>query len=164
MGGMLEDGTMAPLPIMDPLFMVGDPNPNCIRNSGTVGLTVFVMICFSLFVQMAEGLHFGIVPYISRPAPGVCSGMVGAGGNMGAVISGQFIIGAGKKAPLDDGFIYLCIFFPGEGGILLGPNFPYDPQWIKPKEDAKGSDQLDFNNVSTTSKTSDPEKVVVSSA
>ena len=96
---------------------------------------------------------------------------------MGAVISGQFIIGSGDKAPLDDGFIYLgiviltvsllmhCIHFPGEGGILLGPNFPYDPQWIKPNESAKGSDQLDFNNVTTTkSVTVDPEKVVVASS
>ena len=97
---------------------------------------------------------------------------------MGAVISGQFIIGSGDKAPLDDGFIYLgiviltvsllmhCIHFPGEGGILLGPNFPYDPQWIKPSESAKGSDQLDFNNVTVTTTNSKDAKagVEVSSA
>ena len=55
-----------------------------------------------------------------------------------------------------------CIHFPGEGGILLGPNFPYDPQWIKPKENAKGSDQLDFNNVSSTKSVAvDPQQVVL---
>merc|ERR1711871_1691620 len=152
--GMLEDGTMAPLPIMDALFMVGDPNPACIRNSGTVGLTVFVMICFSLFVQMAEGLHYGIVPYISRPALGVCSGMVGAGGNMGAVIGSRYIVG--NKDNLDDGFIRLgvviiigtmfmhFIFFPGEGGILLPKTLKYNPQLIKEKAGQKGADELDF--------------------
>merc|ERR1719163_2520249 len=59
---------------------------------GTLGLTMLVMICFSICVQMAEGLHFGIVPYISRPALGVVSGMVGAGGNTGALISSKYII------------------------------------------------------------------------
>merc|ERR1719424_1335968 len=154
-------------------IIVHDPAPNCICNGNSLGVSMILIIIFSVFVQMAEGLHFGIVPYISRPALGVVSGMVGAGGNMGAVISGQFIIGSGDKAPLDDGFIYLgiviltvsllmhCIHFPGEGGILLGPNFPYDPQWIKPSESAKGSDQLDFNNVTVTTTNSKDAKAGV---
>lgn len=162
--GMLEDGTMAPLPIMDALFMVGDPNPACIRNSGTVGLTVFVMICFSLFVQMAEGLHYGIVPYISRPALGVCSGMVGAGGNMGAVIGSRYIVSAGKRTDL--GFIHLgitilctgltmfLIYFPKEGGMLFpaGGLGGYDPQIIKPTDDMRGADQMDYSAADSAKK------------
>jgi len=141
---------------------VKDINPECIHNGNTLGVTMILIIVFSLFVQMAEGLHFGVVPYISRPALGVVSGMVGAGGNLGATISGQFIVGSGKYNPLDRGFIYLgiiiislsmlmhCIFFPGEGGILLPASFPYDPQWIKPPANAQGSDQLDFKNAQTS--------------
>jgi len=141
---------------------IKDANPDCIHNGNTLGVTMILIIIFSLFVQMAEGLHFGIVPFISRPALGVVSGMVGAGGNLGAVISGQFIVGSGKKEPIDRGFVWLgiiiiacsmtmhCIFFPGEGGILLPPSFPYDPQHIKPPENAAGSDQLNFDNVKTT--------------
>ena len=34
-----------------------------------------------------EGLTFGVVPVISRPALGVVSGMVGAGGNAGALVT-----------------------------------------------------------------------------
>merc|ERR1719238_975960 len=94
---------------------------------------------------MAEGLHFGIVPYISRPALGVVSGMVGAGGITGA-------------KNLDQGFIYLgivilignllmfAIFFPGEGGIILPKSFPYNPQLIKESAGQKGSDELDFSS------------------
>jgi len=146
--------------------MVKDPNPDCIHNGGTLGTSLIIIIVFSIFVQMAEGLHFGVVPFVSRPALGVVSGMVGAGGNIGAVISGQFIIGSGTKAPLDRGFIVLgiviiacsmlmhLIFFPGEGGILLPPNFPYDPQHIKPPADAVGSDELNFDNAVTSSSTS----------
>ena len=104
--------------------------------------------------QMAEGLHFGIVPYISRPALGVVSGMVGAGGNTGALLSIKYIVGAKN---LDAGFIrlgviiiigslsMLLIFFPGEGGIILPKSFPYNPQLIKAASDQKGSDELDFN-------------------
>ena len=53
---------------------------DCISHSGTFGIAVIIVIIFSVFVQMAEGLHFGIVPYVSRPALGIVSGMVGAGG------------------------------------------------------------------------------------
>ena len=58
---------------------------NCICNSGTAPAVVTLLFLFSVCVQAAEGLSFGIVPYISRPALGVVSGMVGAGGNGGAV-------------------------------------------------------------------------------
>ena len=53
----------------------------CVCNEAPLGLVMIIMICFSCLVQMAEGLHFGVVPYVSRPALGVVSGMVGAGGN-----------------------------------------------------------------------------------
>ena len=41
---------------------------------------------FSLFVQAAEGCStYGIVPYVDPPATGSIAGIVGAGGNAGAV-------------------------------------------------------------------------------
>lgn len=45
------------------------------------------LIWFSSMVQMAEGAEFAIVPYVGRlkSALGAVSGLVGAGGNMGAV-------------------------------------------------------------------------------
>ena len=51
----------------------------CISNKGMAGAALTLMILFSIFVQAAEGLHYGVVPYVSRPALGVVSGMVGAG-------------------------------------------------------------------------------------
>jgi hypothetical protein len=44
------------------------------------------LITFSLFVQIAEGSTFGIVPYLNPNATGSVAGIVGAGGNAGAVI------------------------------------------------------------------------------
>jgi len=145
-----------------PLIVIHDPGSTCVHNQGTLGLTMLMMVFFSICVQMAEGLHFGIVPYISRPALGVVSGMVGAGGNAGALISSKTI--GGKN--LDSGFIGLGvaiiagslsmfgIFFPGEGGIILPKNFPYNPQLVKPAADQKGSDEVDFSKGTATSNAS----------
>lgn len=55
---------------------------------GVLVLAVLSMLMFSLFVQMGCGATFGIVPFINRKALGAVAGIVGAGGNMGAVAAG----------------------------------------------------------------------------
>merc|ERR1711943_15833 len=54
-------------------------------NTGTLGASITVMVFFSLFVQAAEGSSYGIVPYVDPPSTGSLAGIVGAGGNSGAV-------------------------------------------------------------------------------
>ncbi len=54
----------------------------------TLFLAVGAMIIFSLFVQMSEGATFSVVPFINRKALGSVAGIVGAGGNAGAVAAG----------------------------------------------------------------------------
>ena len=51
-------------------------------------LAVGAMIVFSLFVQMSEGATYSVVPFINRKALGPVAGIVGAGGNAGAVAAG----------------------------------------------------------------------------
>lgn len=46
------------------------------------------LIVFSLFTQMAEGATYSVVPFINRKALGAVAGVVGAGGNAGAVLAG----------------------------------------------------------------------------
>lgn len=46
-----------------------------------------VLIIFSIFVNMAEGTSYGIVPYMIPDELAVVSAMVGAGGTLGAVIA-----------------------------------------------------------------------------
>jgi len=53
-----------------------------------IALAIPMMIVFSLFVQMSEGATFSIVPFINKKALGSVAGIVGAGGNMGAVGAG----------------------------------------------------------------------------
>mmetsp|Transcript_93067 Transcript_93067/g.268836 ORF Transcript_93067/g.268836 Transcript_93067/m.268836 type:complete len:487 (+) Transcript_93067:232-1692(+) len=56
----------------------------------TLAGAVIILIIFSLFVQAAEGTSYGIVPYVNPPFTGSVSGIVGAGGNVGAVVFGLF--------------------------------------------------------------------------
>ncbi|OLO04703.1 NarK family nitrate/nitrite MFS transporter [Salinicola socius] len=54
----------------------------------TLAVAISIMLVFSLFVQMAEGATFGVVPFINKNAMGAVAGIVGAGGNAGAVAAG----------------------------------------------------------------------------
>ena len=51
-------------------------------------VAIAAMLVFSLFVQMAEGATFSVVPFINQKALGAVAGIVGAGGNAGAVAAG----------------------------------------------------------------------------
>jgi NNP family nitrate/nitrite transporter-like MFS transporter len=48
---------------------------------------IIALIVFSLFLQMAEGATFAIVPLLNRRRIGVMSGIVGAGGNVGGILT-----------------------------------------------------------------------------
>merc|ERR1712070_409058 len=51
------------------------------------GLAIFILVLFSTSVQMAEGAEFAITPYVGSllKCMGPVAGIVGAGGNVGAV-------------------------------------------------------------------------------
>jgi len=55
-----------------------------------LGVAITILVFFSIFVQSAEGSTYGIVPYVNPAATGSISGIVGAGGNAGAVVFGLF--------------------------------------------------------------------------
>ncbi len=57
-------------------------------NMSSLYLAIPAMIVFSLFVQMSEGATYSVVPFINRAALGSVTGIVGAGGNAGAVAFG----------------------------------------------------------------------------
>ena len=53
----------------------------------TLTLAIPLMITFAMFVKMSNGATYAVVPFINRRALGAVSGIVGAGGNAGAVRS-----------------------------------------------------------------------------
>ncbi|RAJ99933.1 NNP family nitrate/nitrite transporter-like MFS transporter [Larkinella arboricola] len=57
-------------------------------NAGSLPLAIVSMITFALFLKMANGSTYAIVPFVNPKAVGVISGVVGAGGNIGGMLMG----------------------------------------------------------------------------
>jgi NNP family nitrate/nitrite transporter-like MFS transporter len=49
---------------------------------------IVTMLVFALFLKMSNGATYSVVPFINQKAIGAVSGIVGAGGNVGAVLAG----------------------------------------------------------------------------
>jgi len=102
-----------------------------VDNSQPWYVALAVLIFFSLFVQMAEGTSYGIVPFMNKQQLAVVSALVGAGGNLGAVIAGFCFY-----KPIDDpltpfkvhaayvmfwALLSPCYYWPEYGGMFSGP-------------------------------------------
>ncbi|XP_030949290.1 high affinity nitrate transporter 2.7-like [Quercus lobata] len=96
--------------------------------------SIVVMCGFSVFVQAASGLTFGVVPFVSQRSLGVISGMTGSGGTVGAVVTQLFLFSGSKfskqtSISLMGIMMIVCtlpitlIYFPQWGGMLCGPSF-----------------------------------------
>lgn len=57
-------------------------------NAQTAGTALTAMLAFGLFTHMACGATYALVPFIDRRTLGGVAGIVGAGGNVGAVAAG----------------------------------------------------------------------------
>jgi MFS transporter, NNP family, nitrate/nitrite transporter len=57
---------------------------------------VIAMLVFGLFTHMACGATYALVPFIDRKALGGVAGVIGAGGNVGAVAAGFLMKGVGS--------------------------------------------------------------------
>lgn len=56
--------------------------------AGSLMLAIVSMLSFALFLKMANGATYGIVPFINEKNVGLVSGIVGAGGNVGGMLFG----------------------------------------------------------------------------
>jgi NNP family nitrate/nitrite transporter-like MFS transporter len=61
-----------------------------------VALAIVAMLVFGLFTHMACGATYALVPFIDRKALGGVAGVIGAGGNVGAVAAGFLMKGVGN--------------------------------------------------------------------
>jgi NNP family nitrate/nitrite transporter-like MFS transporter len=86
-------------------------------HSNSLGAAIVLMVIFSSFVQAAEGSSYGIVPYVNPPATGSIAGIVGAGGNTGAVAFGLGF----RQLPYYDAFILMgaCIIASGVLSLFI---------------------------------------------
>jgi len=101
-------------------------------NTGTLGASITVMVFFSLFVQAAEGSSYGIVPYVDPPSTGSIAGIVGAGGNSGAVGFGMGFRQLDYEAAftimgitiMASSALSVLISIKGHAGLLWGQDDP----------------------------------------
>ena len=93
-GGMIGDragvryGIRGRVTLLSVLLLVEAGALLLFANMSSLFLAIPSMILFSLFVQMSEGATYSVVPFINRRALGSVTGIVGAGGNAGAVAFG----------------------------------------------------------------------------
>ena len=90
----------------------------------TLAVAIPVLICFSFFVQMAEGATFGIVPFVDPVATGAVSGIVGAGGNFGAV-AGGFLLAPKQLNGIADGFFKLSFCVIATAALIPLLHWPH---------------------------------------
>ncbi|HEX4353320.1 MAG TPA: MFS transporter, partial [Polyangiales bacterium] len=65
-------------------------------HTSTATTAIVAMITFGLFTHMACGATYALVPFIDRKALGGVAGIIGAGGNVGAVAAGLLLKGIGN--------------------------------------------------------------------
>ena len=63
---------------------------------GSVVPAIIAMLTFGMFTHMACGSTYALVPFIDRKALGGVAGIIGAGGNIGAVAAGFLLKAAGS--------------------------------------------------------------------
>ncbi|CAH0165779.1 putative nitrate transporter NarT [Massilia sp. Bi118] len=61
----------------------------------SVSLAIVAMLAFGMCTHMACGATYALVPFVNRKALGGVAGIVGAGGNVGAVLAGFLMKGTG---------------------------------------------------------------------
>lgn len=91
----------------------------------SVSLALISMTAFALFTHMACGATYALVPFIDREALGGVAGIIGAGGNVGAVAAGFML-----KGMLD---IQSCLMALGAlvviaAGLVLAIRFSQEHQ------------------------------------
>ena len=114
------------------LFMEGLMIIAFAHETKNLGISILILTVFSLFVEAGCGTSFGIVPYVIPSSMGSVSGIVGAGGNVGAVCFGL----AFRQLDYYWAFIIMgCvvivaalstvfIFIDGHAGLLCGRDSP----------------------------------------
>ena len=79
--------------------------------AGGIVMAISMMFFFGLCLKMANGATYSIVPFVNQKAVGSVAGIVGAGGNVGAMLIGFLF----KSMSYSTAFLYL-----GAGVFVVG--------------------------------------------
>lgn len=90
-------------------------------HSGSLGLAIFAMLGFALFLKMANGATYGIVPFVNQQNVGLVSGIVGAGGNLGGMMFGFLF--KSENISYEQAFTYIGYAVIATGCIVMLTRF-----------------------------------------
>lgn len=99
------------------------------------GLAIVAMLGFALFLKMANGATYGIVPFINQENVGLVSGIVGAGGNLGGMLFGFLF--KSENISYEQAFTYIGYTVIATGCIVLLTRFSKQPANVSVPAHAK---------------------------
>lgn len=85
--------------------------------AGALPMAIISMLIFALFLKMANGGTYSIVPFVNKDAIGSVAGIVGAGGNIGAMLIGFLF--KSKNITYSQAFFYIGIGVAVVGLVVL---------------------------------------------
>ncbi len=88
---------------------------------------IVALVVFALFVHMTTGATYSVVPFVNKRALGSVSGIVGAGGNIGAVASGFLFRGS---VPFATAFLVLGGLVVASAFVALSVRFTADEEHV----------------------------------
>lgn len=89
--------------------------------TGSLAMAIIAMLGFAMFLKMANGATYAIVPFVNRKAVGVVSGIVGAGGNVGGVMAGFLF--KSESISYEQAFFYIGIAVAVVAGVVAVTGF-----------------------------------------
>ncbi|HTE33301.1 MAG TPA: MFS transporter [Chryseolinea sp.] len=114
LGGMVSDkvgskhGFNGKVSLLALLLLLEGSGIMLFAHSDGLVMAIMMMFFFGICLKMANGATYSIVPFINQKAVGSIAGIVGAGGNVGAVLIGFLF----KSMTHSEAFFYLG------GGVL----------------------------------------------
>lgn len=100
--------------------------------AGNFTLAIISMLSFALFLKMANGATYGIVPFVNEKNVGLVSGIVGAGGNLGGMMFGFLF--KSQTISYVQAFTYIGIMVVIASGLVLLTRFSNKTKTITVQE------------------------------
>jgi NNP family nitrate/nitrite transporter-like MFS transporter len=121
LGGIISDkigkryGFNGKVSLLSILLLLEGVGLMLFASAGGLVVAISMMFFFGLCLKMANGATYSIVPFINPKAVGSIAGIVGAGGNVGAMLIGFLF----KSMSYAVAFLYLGIAVFGVGVVVL---------------------------------------------
>lgn len=90
-------------------------------NAGGLTFAIISMLGFALFLKMANGATYAIVPFVNEKNVGLVAGVVGAGGNVGGMLFGFLF--KSSSITYTEAFKYIGFVVIGVAAIVSVTNF-----------------------------------------